>query len=180
MRAAATAWARTESSPKSLAKKPGAGRLTFTRTVSAETLTSPGVTPPSFLSAYSIASERAVDGVGLEPLRAGERGRVGGRLRMPVGAVPRADVEDERRQPDEDGEKGDGHHQRLAALILEPVHSTRSVAVLDIVPECTTMPMMLMSNGKVARTTTSSPWFQVEVTLTFPVVKVGAEIACRP
>src|SRR5581483_8084945 len=90
-------------------------------------------------------SLRRIDG---KRLSTGQRGGVGRRLRLPLLAIPRADVGDQRRRSDEDGEEEHGHENGLTALAAEPVaHSSRSVIVLCKFPNATAHPRTLIEYG---------------------------------
>ena len=126
--------------PKSFVKKPVAGRLRLTLIVSLATSSVESVT-------VARADRRSWSRTGgpaclrcrvrRERLRARERRGVGRRLRRAVGAVPRPDVEDERRHAEQHDEKDEGQDGCLAAVAAR-VHSTRSVVVLERRPVFTT------------------------------------------
>ena len=154
----ATAWARTstESKPKILAKKPGDGRSAMTSIVSFGTTLVRNETLLALIAA--VVPVPVVDGGELGRARvagqlvcAGERGRVGVRLQLAVGAVPRADVKDGRGGADEHDHEHQRDHERLGALgpgvDAALGHSTRSVVSLFSRPDLTTTPIRLIENG---------------------------------
>ena len=80
-------------------------------------------------------------------MSAGERRRVGRGLRLTLRLEPGADVEDERGHTEQDEERDDENHRRLAFLFAPAAHSMRSVVELHTSPAATTKPSRLTSYG---------------------------------
>ena len=136
----------TVRTPNSFVKTPWAGLVTLTLTVSfvrylVERLTA-GV-PPPFLRHVLEGQRVRVARIRREGLSPRERRGVGRRLRGAIGAVPRPDVEHERRHAEQDDEKDECQDGCLAA-VASRVHSTRSVVVLERRPVFTTSPSRLI------------------------------------